>query len=387
LALSAGFVLLASTLVTSDALAQSRPVTAPPSSATKAPVADARQINVAQAPIAALQAPQGALRADVWLDRPDGLYMPRERLKLYVRVNQDAYITVVNVNARGEVLVLFPNQYATSNKLKANTVLNLPGNNAAYQLEMSEPYGGNLVKVIASTSADSPIGRDGVVREGGFDSVKRAPSEVARQINVVVAQKPQALWAMSQVVLAVVPQRDGAVNLGGQPPAVTNDPGAQPAPPLPAPPGPASWALPALSTAFGVELRSGAEKYVAGAPMSVRVTPEKGCTMSLIGFDPTGKPSVLYPNATVKKSKLPAGKTTFLPSSESRERLVASGAPGVHTLVAVCSEDEGFFGGMFKSGSGDRAAVEVVTPTNVDALLTGKGKVGRASATYIVTGP
>lgn len=353
------------------------------SAAPAAAATNARQINVVQAPIANLAAPQSNIRADVWLDRPDGLYIPGDKLKVYLRVTKDAYVTVLNVNARGETTVLFPNQYAPTNRVAANTVLTLPS--STFDLVVSEPFGGNLVKVIASSSPESPLGKAGLVREQGFDTVQAKTADLARQINVVVARKPEVLWAMSQVVLAVVPKRDADPAIAAVTPARPPEPTPAPVP-APAPVAPPAWTMPALSTAFGVELRTGANQYVAGTPMSVRITPERTCTLSLISYDPSGKPSVLYPNAQVKTTRVSAGKTAFLPSSNARERLVASGVPGVHTLVAVCSQDAGFLSSIFKSSDSNRATVEVATPTNVDALLSGgSGKVGRASVTYTVT--
>jgi hypothetical protein len=347
-------------------------------SAQTAP-ADPRQINVIQAPIANVVVPQQSttapLRAGVWLDRPGGLYSPGDKVKIFLRLNFDAYVAVVNVNADGQTLALFPNQFVTSNLVKGNTVVQLPGQ--GYDLSISPPYGANLVKVIASTSPISFAVAAGATPD-------RVAADINRQINLVAQQAPQAQFATAQVVMGVVPRS------GDQTVVVNVPPVAPPvAPPVtpPTPTPPPAWTLPALSSAFGLSVRTGTDKYAAGAPMSLQVTPEKSCTLSLISYDPNGVVSVLYPNSIVKSTRLTKGSTTFLPTAGARERLTASGTPGVHTLVAICSEDAGFFSNIFRSGGSDRATVEVQTPANVDALLTGSGRVARSSVTYTVTAP
>ncbi len=65
-------------------------------------------------------APSSVLKPVMWMDRSDLLYRPGEYAKAFVRLNQDAYVTVLNVSADGQTTVLFPNQYVSDNRVRAN---------------------------------------------------------------------------------------------------------------------------------------------------------------------------------------------------------------------------------------------------------------------------
>src|SRR5262245_31715024 len=91
---------------------------------------ESRQITVEQVQILNLQPPPSTLGVDVWSNRADGTYQIGEELTLFIRVSHDAQVTVLNVDAVGRTTMLFPNQFAQDNRLRANTVYRLPGTDA-----------------------------------------------------------------------------------------------------------------------------------------------------------------------------------------------------------------------------------------------------------------
>ena len=78
---------------------------------------------------------QGSLKVQVWTDRDQsGLSNPRyaigEKLSVALRISQDAYVYLFNVNADGQIDLFFPNGYEGNNFVKAGVVKRFPGQNA-----------------------------------------------------------------------------------------------------------------------------------------------------------------------------------------------------------------------------------------------------------------
>ena len=86
-----------------------------------APAADAgddettaRDLTVEQTSVFSLQAPLPAataadgLNVVAWVDHADNTYAIGEAVRLFVRANKDAYLTVLNVGPTGNTTLLFP---------------------------------------------------------------------------------------------------------------------------------------------------------------------------------------------------------------------------------------------------------------------------------------
>lgn len=339
----------------------------------------ARQVTVQQAPLAAVAAPASGLTLDSWIDRSDGLYLPGERLELYLRLNRDARVTVWNVAASGQATMLFPNEHVSDSLLAGNRVHRIPAD-ARYHLQVGPPFGTNLIKVIATTAQVPLVDRQSLARSGAFDSYRGTPEELARQLQVVVAAQPQAAWAMAEQVFEIAPQRPGPA----QPVVAPIQLGAAPATPQPQP------LLPAES-AFGLEMRLGQESYRLGESLALSLAAEKSCHLTLLNVDAAGSPTVLYPNSLQREVRLRAGQVTFLPGADSDIRLQLAGTPGPNSLIALCTEERSLFAELFEfDHSGGRSVYPTIAGgpglAEILAAATADGRrVARARADYLVT--
>lgn len=80
--------------------------------------------------------------------------------KLHVRVgdpvyfhfesSKDAYLTLLNVGAEGEITILFPNEYMPFNRVVANKTYTLPTPEMGFDLHLGGPPGQELVKAFAT---------------------------------------------------------------------------------------------------------------------------------------------------------------------------------------------------------------------------------------------
>jgi uncharacterized protein DUF4384 len=358
-----------------------------------------RQVTVEQVPMLNLSAPASTLAIDAWTNRADSTYAIDEDLTLFIRTSYDAWVTVLNVDAVGRTTQLFPNAFATDNRLRGNQVYQLPGSNVRYKLHIGGPAGVNLIKVIASTSPTPLLKGRAHERSGPFDTYQEPAEDLARQIQAVMTKEPRAVWTVADRALHVVSQH-AAVQPPPQnvvilaPPVVTTTPIPAPAQiiaPSPATPVALPFGLAGVQSAFALELRPAKASYRVGEELTMTVTPERDCKLTLLSIDAQNNATVLYPNRLEKEPSLRAGRTSFLPGTDGKMKLTLMGNPGVQTLVAMCGEEWSLMGtlsSLFRSS--DRAVYPTVSgQTEITQAITAQLQSGRklshVTTTFLLT--
>ena len=94
----------------------------------------------------------GGLQVEVWTDKGSTnlLYTKGEEMKVFVRVNREAYIRLLYILADGRRTLLDDNYYIDQSKV--NRVVEIP-----YEFECAPPFGAELLVVVARTEAFPPI--------------------------------------------------------------------------------------------------------------------------------------------------------------------------------------------------------------------------------------
>lgn len=276
-----------------------------------------RNISVEQLPVAQMEAPESDLRVDVWANRPDGQYLPGESVELHIRANQDVRVSVLNVDALGRTTVLLPNAHTTDNRLQGNTVYRLPAPGANFKLQVNEPFGSNLIKVVATTGSQPILDADALQRvDGPFAQFDGTTQQLVRSVQVVMTEQQQSDWAMADLFIDVVRSRSGA--------AVPSS----------------THAVPTADDGFDLRMQTDRSAYRLGDRMNVTLTAERDCTLTLVNIEQAqNSATVLYPNRVVESVRLRAGQATVLPGAGSAVELAVLGPAGPQTLVAVCAED------------------------------------------------
>ncbi len=367
--------------------------------------ADTRNLTAKQVEVVNAVTADRSIKVDAWLDRADGLYQDKEAVSVQVRLDTAAYVTLINVNAKGEANVIFPNQFVTNNYLSANVTHAIPGAGATYKLEVSPPYGGNVLKVIASSSPTPVFSRAELGTTGPFPAVTGGVDALLGRLGKTItavaapaapAQPATAAPAVRQghaeKVWAVVPSRTGQAPIA-QPTApqvvtttttttttTVSDASAPVAAPAVSPTLPATVSR----SDFGLVLEADKTSYTQGNRIQVRATSEKNCSLVLLDVAPDGSYTVLLPNAVSGDTWLSAGKTAFLASADSKLDLTA-GVVGGHALVGICSARRTL--GQFLFGRTDGRTSATVRPPSLEEVLAKQpqGDVARTHLNYVVT--
>ena len=150
------------------------------------------------------------------------------------------------------------------------------------------------------------------------------------------------------------------------------------------------FGLATIPSAFGLELRPGKTSYRVGEELSLTVTPERNCKLTLLSVDSQNNTTVLYPNRMEKEPSLRGGRTTFLPGTDGKMRFTLLGGPGVQKVVAMCSEEWSLLGSLFRSDDKDRAVFpslgnETSATQLIGAQIQSGRKFGHATTTFMLT--
>jgi hypothetical protein len=169
---------------------------APTPSATVVPPAPAPP-----APVASF----APLHVDVWADK--GSYRIGDTIQFSVRVNRDAYLTLINIGTSGDVTVIFPNRFHPSHFVRAGQTVILPDPGWGFSFLVQGPPGFDQIKAVAS---EDPVplvpGISGRSDEPAFRSL-----DTVQTRNIVTAIKSEAKKTgpgkMTQKVIAVEVRR------------------------------------------------------------------------------------------------------------------------------------------------------------------------------------
>jgi hypothetical protein len=129
-------------------------------------------------------------RVSLLLDRPDASYAVGETVKFLLTLDEDGYVTVLDVGPTGRVTQLFPNEYQTDPHLFANRPVEI-GGNAGAKVVVTGPIGVELIKVLFCHSP-IPLGPETQFQSGGpFRTLDGGARTLVRDLQVLANQAAQ----------------------------------------------------------------------------------------------------------------------------------------------------------------------------------------------------
>lgn len=146
---------------------------------------------------------QSSLQVTANVDRRDLTYARGDVLKLRLKTNEDAYVTVFNVGPKGKVTQLFPNSFQKDNLIKANREVEIPSSDSKAEIKIAGDLGGEVIKVFASNKP-LKVTTGGVLISGQiFAVVKGGVPELVRDLEVVTSAPAAATEKFSVFSLAI----------------------------------------------------------------------------------------------------------------------------------------------------------------------------------------
>jgi hypothetical protein len=298
----------------------------------------------------------GSLRISTWVDRHDLTYARGDAVRIFVKTNEDAYVTIINVGPSGKVTQLFPNAFQQSNRVAANRALEVPSANGGSRINVSGPVGAELIKVFVSNEPIKIIPESQLVGSGAFRSLAGGVSDLVRNLEVTAAAPAsgESKFAISNLVIKTISSRraSNAAN-----PAFVVAQAAKPAPAStmtseavpPAPgsssstrsdqPSAPSTAIGQLEQPFPLLIAADKTAYRAGQKITLAVTSFRSCRLTVLDIDANGAVRVLFPTREAQNVQIQPMQTIIVSGESSPVPLQASDPSGQKQVLAVCSSD------------------------------------------------
>ncbi len=115
-------------------------------------------------------APGEALQVRVWADKAS--YRIGEQVRIRVRVNRDAYVTLVNIGSGGDVVILYPNRFSPGHFVRAGQDVLVPPQGSGIISVIQGPEGYDQIRAIASEEPCSLLSAEIPGRTGTFRSLE-----------------------------------------------------------------------------------------------------------------------------------------------------------------------------------------------------------------------
>ena len=296
-----------------------------------------------------------------WVDHADNTYAVGEAVRIFVRASKDSYVTVLNIGPTGNGTLLFPNFRQRDARIQANQVVGIPG--AGTSIRASWPVGAELIKVVASTSPAPLFNAAALTGSGPFAMLSGGSRSAARDLQVTMDAGTAHEWDDYNKVIHTIAARPAAALV----------------------PAPAGAAWPAASS--GLRLAVDKPLYRLGEPVSVFVTSDAPCYLTLINIGSSGQSRVLLPNASQPQNYLPAGQMVVFTGTGSGLSLAPVGPAGVETVTAICSADNQsvLTSGLAYGGSGF-AMLEAGASRDLSVVATSPARqAAHATVGFLVT--
>ena len=298
----------------------------------------------------------GSLSLLTLLDRSDATYALGEAVRLSVKVNADAYITVLNIGASGRVIRLFPNEAQPNNRVRAGEAVEVPSAASGAKITVQGPVGAELIKVIATSKPLNVIREDQLQGSGMFRTLTGDVGALERDLAVVTETAPAGtdVAVVNQIVKTIPARGVTAPVIGGQesvrPPVVAENQVTV----LP------TAAAPSQPSAFPLLLAADKASYRTGERLVLAVTPMEACYLTVLSTNAGGQVRQLYPTRALPSSRISAQQTVLLSGGSSPQTVLAAG-PGADTITADCSRD-------VKPGRFARSAEEIMPQQEQEEL-------------------
>ncbi len=144
------------------------------------------------------QIKNGASEIQISLKSSKKKYKKNEPIALEVEVSEKAYIYLILVQNDGEIVLLFPNEDSPDNLVSANTPIAIPEKNSGYVFSAGEPFGMDVLKVIASKRKIDLFTTEKIPGTP-FSQIKESGEMVTKGIRRISTEMKPSDWNSAEI--------------------------------------------------------------------------------------------------------------------------------------------------------------------------------------------
>ncbi|MDR2176346.1 MAG: DUF4384 domain-containing protein [Synergistaceae bacterium] len=250
-------------------------------------------------------------------DHADGVYNIGDKIVLTFKSEADAYLTILDFTAGGQILVLFPNKWVENNKVLAGQEISIPAAGQKFAMKAGGPVGVDVIKAIATNSDVQVLNPDNQELVGPFTILK--DTKIATRDILLVdddapnGQEEPLKWSVASLAV------------------MTKDPeNAE---------KPTGFGV-AQSGGGSVKIWTNGTSFLEGELVFLHILSDKPAKLvSLVNQGASKKENNLLPEGL--DISVAAGEILVLPRKDDKWKLVAAADPGKDTIKCKLVAEDG----------------------------------------------
>jgi hypothetical protein len=127
-----------------------------------------------------------------------------ESVVFHFKSNRNGFLTIIDIQPNGDVVVLFPNDFSSSDGIKANTDYSIPSETDGFEITVTEPAGTDTIVAFFTLKKAAWLDRNKLGGEG-FWSVKEGEKmEFSRGFNITATGLNKSEWESRALEIEVM---------------------------------------------------------------------------------------------------------------------------------------------------------------------------------------
>lgn len=250
--------------------------------------------------------PEAPFKIELWTEDKKDSYNPGDSISFMFKTDRDCYVTLIDIGTSGKVTKIFPNEWHSSNQVKAGQVYRIPPVDSSFRFKVDPPGGTEFVKAIASLDPLTCVSKAAVIKGDKFQVFEK-PAPLMKDISTELSKSDKQRWTEAQLSFQIA-------------------------------------AAPATATAekpFGIKLSTDKTEYKIGEPIVFTFQSDRPCYLSLIDIGSSGKVKLIFPNQYHESNLINANQAYKIPpeGQEAKFSYKVAGPPGSNTIKAVATLD------------------------------------------------
>ncbi len=127
-----------------------------------------------------------------------------EKVVFRFQSNQSGYLTIVDIQPGGDVVVLFPNEAHPSNRIESDRLYSIPSENDTFEITVSEPVGTDTLVAYFTKKRVDWLDRKKLTGEGFWTVKQNERLATARGFAVTATKLKRTEWESVIIEIAVV---------------------------------------------------------------------------------------------------------------------------------------------------------------------------------------
>ncbi len=135
---------------------------------------------------------------------PGGKAKIGESIVFHFKADRDGYVTIIDIQPGGDIVVLFPNDSSPANEVKANVEYAIPSEKDAFEVTVTEPAGTDTVVAFFTLKKVDWLDRKQLMGEGFWSVKENKKMEMTRGLSIKSTGLKRSEWKTQKLEIEVV---------------------------------------------------------------------------------------------------------------------------------------------------------------------------------------